>query len=146
MNALELSGDEPEAIEGGPAVSPYATGGGGVTFERKVAVQYLAHLLTGDSAPELGDARRVVSVAFQQAPESPVDDLLIAAALPDESEPSLLLSLGVRRSPNLVQSDQPTRKLIRDYVSALIDVPQDGPQHRLGLVVAGPQSHAQQLN
>ena len=145
MNALELSGDEPEAIEGGPAVSPYATGGGGVTFERKVAVQYLAHLLTGDSAPELGDARRVVSVAFQQAPESPVDDLLIAAALPDESEPSLLLSLGVRRSPNLVQSDQPTRKLIRDYVSALIDVPQDGPQHRLGLVVAGPQSHAQQL-
>ena len=28
--------------------SPYATGGGGFTFERKVAVQYLAHLLLGD--------------------------------------------------------------------------------------------------
>lgn len=38
--------------------SPYATGGGGVTFERKVAVQYLAHLLTGDGASELGDNRR----------------------------------------------------------------------------------------
>ena len=75
-------------------MSPYATGGGGVTFERKVAVQYLAHMLTGDGAPELDESRRVVSVAFQQAPESPVDDLVIAAALADESEPSLLLSLA----------------------------------------------------
>ena len=133
---------EVEPVSG---VSPYATGGGGLTFERKVAVQYLSHLLTGDGAPELGDSRRLVSVAFQQAPESPVDDLVIAAAFPDESEPSLLLYLGVRRSPNLVESDQPTRKLIRDYVSALINAPQDGPQHRLGLVVAGPQPQVQQL-
>ena len=127
-------------------MSPYATGGGGVTFERKVAVRYLAHMLTGDSAPELGESRRVVSVAFQQAPESPVDDLVIDAALADESEPSLLLSLGVRRSPNLVRSDQPTRKLIRDYVSAVVNAPRNGPQHRWGLVVSGPQPHAQQLN
>ena len=47
-------------------MSPYATGGGGVTFERKVAVQYLARQLTGDGTSELGDGRRVVSVAFQQ--------------------------------------------------------------------------------
>ena len=33
-------------------MSPYATGGGGVTFERKVAVTYLAHLLVGDGAAE----------------------------------------------------------------------------------------------
>ena len=139
-------GDElPVLVEASVAMSPYATGGGGVTFERKVAVQYLAHLLTGNGAAELGDGRRVVSVAFQQAPESPVDDLVIAAAFADESEPSLLLSLGVRRSPNLVQSDQPTRKLIWDYVSAVISAPADGPEHRLGLVVAGPQPHAQQL-
>ena len=139
-------GDErPVLVEASVAMSPYATGGGGVTFERKVAVQYLAHLITGNGAAELGDGRRVVSVAFQQAPESPVDDLVIAAAFADESEPSLLLSLGVRRSPNLVQSDQPTRKLIRDYVSAVISAPADGPEHRLGLVVAGAQPHAQQL-
>jgi hypothetical protein len=50
-------------------MSPYSTGGGGVTFERKVAVQYLTHLLIGDGAVELGDGRFVVSVAFQQAPE-----------------------------------------------------------------------------
>lgn len=36
------------------AMSPYPTGGGGVTFERKVAVQYLAHLLVGDGAVALG--------------------------------------------------------------------------------------------
>src|SRR5215472_6510112 len=28
-----------------PGSSPYATGGGGVSFERRAAVQYLAHLL-----------------------------------------------------------------------------------------------------
>ena len=70
-------------------MSPYATGGGGVTFERKVAVQYLAHLLVGDGAAELGDGRFVVSVAFQQAPKHSVDDLVIRAARADELEPSL---------------------------------------------------------
>lgn len=144
-NKAGQTNEREEKLDPSPGMSPYATGGGGVTFERKVAVQYLAHLLAGDGATELGHGRRVVSVAFQQGPESPVDDLAIAAARHDESEPSLLLSVGVRRSPNLVQSDQPTRKLIRDYVSAVINTPTDGPEHRLALVVAGPQSHAQHL-
>ena len=86
------------AIGSSVGMSPYATGGGGVTFERKVAVQYLGHLLVGDGAVELGDGRCVVSVAFQQAPDYPVDDLVICAARPDEVEPSLELALGVRRS------------------------------------------------
>ncbi len=133
-------------VEPAVGVSPYATGGGGVTFERKVAVQYLEHLLTGNGAAELGDGRHVVSVAFQQAPEYPVDDLVIAAAHPEESKPSLLLSLGVRRSPNLVQSDEPTRKLIRDFVRAVINTLADDPEHRLGLVVAGARTQAQQLS
>ena len=127
-------------------MSPYATGGGGVTFERKVAVQYLAHLLTGDGAVELGDGRRVVSVSFQQAPDFEVDDLVIAAARSDESNPSLLLALAVRRKPNLVRSHEPTLKLIRDFVHAVINTPPDGPERRLGLVVAGPQPHARQLS
>ena len=74
--------------------SPYATGGGGVTFERKVAVQYLAHLLTGDGASELGDGRCVTSVAFQQSPAHPVDDLVVSAAHLGETKSSLLLALG----------------------------------------------------
>lgn len=141
----EQDDEHDSAVEVPVAVSPYATGGGGVTFERKVAVQYLARLLTGDGAAELGDGRHVISVAFQQAPEFPVDDLVIGAARSDELEPSLLLSVGVRRSPNVVQSDQPTRKLIGDYISALINAADDGLERRLALVVAGPQQHAQQL-
>lgn len=126
-------------------VSPYATGGGGVTFERRVAVQYLAHLLVGDGAVELGDGRRVVSVAFQQAPAHAVDDLVVHAARADEHEPSLVLALAVRRAPRIVSSNEDTRKLIRQFVRAVVDAPEDGPEHRLGLVVAGSQTHAEQL-
>ena len=126
-------------------VSPYATGGGGVTFERKVAVQYLAHLLVGDGAVELGRSRRVLSVAFQQAPAHAVDDLVVHAARADEHEPSLVLALGVRRAPRIVSSDEDTRKLIRQFVRAVVDAPEDGPEHRWGLVVAGSQPHAEQL-
>ena len=126
-------------------MSPYATGGGGVTFERKVAVQYLTHLLVGDTATEFGDGRRVVNVAFQQAPLHSVDDLLVCAARPDESQPSLVLALGIRRSPDLVESDSSSQKLIRQFVRAVTDAPVNGSDHRLGLVVSGAQAHAQQL-
>ena len=91
---LEETRDEPKAAEAVGGMSPYPTGGGGVTFERKVAVQYLAHLLVGDGAVELGDGRHVVSVEFQQAPEHSVDDLVIRAAREDDLEPSLILAAG----------------------------------------------------
>jgi hypothetical protein len=126
-------------------MSPYATGGGGVTFERKVAVKYLAHLLVADHARELGDGRRVTSVAFQQAPAHAVDDLVVRAACGDEPEASLVLAVGVRRAPDLVKSDESTQKLIRDFVRAVINTPADGPEHRFVLVVAGTQQHAEQL-
>ena len=131
---------------GGVGMNPYATGSGGVTFERKVAVQYLAHLLVGDGASELGDGRRVVSVAFQQAPDHPVDDLVLSAAHSDEElQPSLILDLAIRRKPEIVKSDNLTRKLFLAFVRAVINAPKDGPEHRLGLVVAGSQRHAKQL-
>ena len=126
-------------------VSPYSTGAGGVSFERKVAVKYLAHLLIGDGATEFGDGRWVMSVAFQQAPTHSVDDLVVNAGRSDELEPSVVLALAVRRSLKIVQSNESTRKLIRQFVRAVIDVPPEGPEHRFGLVVAGTQLHAQQL-
>ena len=136
-------GTDAAALSGG--MSPYATGGGGVTFERKVAVQYLAHLLAGDVASELGEGRRIVSVAFQQAPDHPVDDLVVRAARPDDLQPSLVLALAVRRSPNFVASDESTRKLVRQFVDEMANAPAEGPEHRMCLVVAGPQEHAEQL-
>ena len=117
--------------------SPYATGGGGVTFERKVAVQYLAHLLVGDGSRELGDGRRVVSVEFQRAPDHPVDDLVVSAAQHDELEPSLVLAISVRRSPQLVSSDEKAQKLVRAFVDAVLNAPTDGPEHQWCL--AAPQ-------
>ena len=145
MNGPERSVGGIGADTSPEGMSPYATGGGGVTFERKVAVQYLAHLLVGDGASELGDGRCVVSVAFQQAPDHSVDDLVVSAAHPDELRPSLVLALSVRRSPKLVVSDESTRNLIQGFVRAVINAPTDGPEHRWGLVVAGPQTHAKQL-
>ncbi|HEY1700421.1 MAG TPA: winged helix-turn-helix domain-containing protein [Trebonia sp.] len=142
---LEETRHDPKAPDAAGGSSPYSTGGGGVTFERKVAVQYLAHLLTGDGAVELGDGRHVVSVEFQQAPEHSVDDLVIRAARDGEPEPSLVLAAGVRRAPDLVQSDESTKKLICAFVREVIGAPADGPEHRCALVVAGAQEHAQQL-
>ena len=138
-------GDRGTGANSREGMSPYATGGGGVTFERKVAVQYLAHLLAGDVARELGEGRHVVSVAFQQAPDHPVDDLVVRAARPDDLQPSLVLALAVRRSPNLVASDKSTRQLVRQFVDAMVNAPTDGAEQRMCLVVAGPQEHAQQL-
>ena len=141
----EAIGDGGAEVASLVGTSPYATGGGGVTFERKVAARYLAHLLAGDGASELGDGRSVVSVEFQRSPDHPVDDLVVSAACPEESLPSLVLALAVRRSPNLIPSDESTRKLIRQFVRAVIDAPKEEPEHRLGLIVAGPQPHARQL-
>ena len=145
-NSPETSGSDIGAGLSPKGMSPYATGGGGVTFERKVAVQYLAHLLVGDNASELGDGRRVASVAFQQAPLHSVDDLLVGAARPDELQPSLVLALAVRRSPNLVGSDASSQQLIGQFVRAVTDLAADGVEHRLGLVVSGTQTHAEQLS
>ena len=139
----DKNGGDKARLPGG--ISPYATGGGGVSFERKVAAKYLAHLLIGDGATELGDGRCVASVAFQQSPSHAVDDLVVAAARPEERQPSLILALAVRRSPKIAISDESTRKLVCQFVGAVIDSPPDGPDYRFGLVVAGPQTHAEQL-
>jgi hypothetical protein len=89
------------AVPSGATSSPYSTGGGGgVTLERRVATRYLAMLLTGDTAVELGQDRAIVGVGFQQAPRVPIDDLVILAARADEASPSLELAVGIRRAPN----------------------------------------------
>lgn len=145
-NSPEKSTSAPDTAESIQGMSPYATGGGGITFERKVAVKYLAHLLVGDSAIEFGEDRRVLSVAFQQGPDHPIDDLVISAARHEEPQPSLVLALAVRRSVNLVQSDDSSRKIVRQFVQAVIGAPPVGAEYRLGLIVSGSSPHAEQLS
>jgi hypothetical protein len=125
--------------------SPYATGGGGVTLERRVGAVYLARLLTGDAVPELGDGREVRSVAFQQAQRVAVDDLVIEAARPHETDPSVELGIGIRRRPNLIRSNEDSQKLITEYLRVLASTADDGREHRLALAVGGRQPHAEQL-
>lgn len=140
-----LDGRQPATVKSREAVSPYATGGGGITLERRVAALYLAMMLTGDTAPELGADRQIRSVAFQQAPRIPVDDLVIAASSPEEHEPQLELAVAVRRKPNIVKSDNETRTLFVEYLRALLTTPPEGPERKFGLAVSGAQAHAQQL-
>ena len=137
--------DRDERATQAAAASPYASGGGGVTFERSVAARYLAHLLVGDAAREIGSGRHVVAVKFQQAPEHPVDDLVIEAAHDGETAPSLLLELAVRRRVNLIVSDQRTRQLFQQFVGSLSAVPEGDIERCLGLVVGGWQQQASQL-
>ena len=74
-----------------------------------------------------------------------MDDLVVGAALEDEDEPSLVLAVAARRKPNVVDSDEKSQKLFRSFVKQLLNMPADGPELRLGLAVAGPQDHAEQL-
>lgn len=135
--------EEPTVVRA--AMSPYATGGGGVTFERKVAVRYLTQLLTGFGASELGEGRSVVSVAFQQSGEHAADDVVIRAKRPDEAEPALVLALAVRRAPSIVKSDEKTLKLTGSLLAELANDLGEDVEHQVGLVVAGHQPHTSQL-
>lgn len=128
----------------GAVSSPYSTGGGGVTFERRVAASYLAALLTGDTAAGL-DGRRVVQVAFQQAPTEAVDDLVILAQRNDDASPSFTVAVGIRRHPLVTPSDRDTQKLLTDYIRSLHEAEKVGSDQEYFLIVAGPQAPAGHL-
>ncbi|MCP3963602.1 MAG: hypothetical protein GY719_37680 [bacterium] len=117
-----------------------------MTLERRVAVLYLAKLLTGATSAEM-EGRRVTRIAFQQAPAKPVDDLVIYASRDGEVDPSLELAVAVRRAPDLVTSDTETEKLLTKFLRALRDgEPGDRDfDLRLAICVAGPQTAAQQV-
>lgn len=132
--------DSPGPVARG--VSPYATGGGGVTLERRAAAVQLAGLLTGITAVEL-HGRRVERVAFQQAPAHRVDDLLVTAAR-DDGTGTLELTIAVRRAPSFTTSDSDTEKLVGELLAELAQS-QPGAEKRLAICVAGPQPAAQQV-
>ncbi|MEV5968146.1 hypothetical protein AB0L70_40645 [Kribbella sp. NPDC051952] len=116
-----------------------------MSLERRLDTVYLARLLTGRAAPELGEGRAVVRVALQQAHLSAIDDLVVFAARSGELQPSLRLAIAVRRRPQITSADSDTRKLIGDYLRMLSAGEADGREERLGLAVAGWQKHAAQL-
>ncbi|MHA7984399.1 hypothetical protein ACX9R5_01215 [Rathayibacter sp. CAU 1779] len=91
------------------------------------------------------DGRRVVQVAFQQAPTEAVDDLVIHAQGNDDASPSFTVAVGIRRHPLFTPSDRDTQKLLTDYIRSLIEAEKVGSDQEYFLVVAGPQAPAGQL-
>lgn len=137
--------ETPSTLRGPSTVSsPYSSGGGGITFERRVAASYLAALLNGGSAAGL-DGRRVVQVAFQQGPTEAVDDLVIVAQNASDASPPFTVAVGIRRRPLITPSDQDTQKLLTDYLRSLDRTERIGSDQEYFLVVAGPQAPAGQL-
>ena len=121
--------------------SSYSTGGGGFTFERRVAVRYLAAMLSGAPRQELGD-RRVVRVSFQQSSVSPVDDVHVLGARDEEIEPSMELWVAARRRPKFVRSDPLSQELVASLVEAAALPEEPGRDRRLVVCAAGHENRA----
>jgi hypothetical protein len=86
-------------------------------LEHQYGATLIAALLTGDQMPELGDGAAPFSVRFQASSDSPVDDFLVVGRTPDGRERRV--SIGVRRDPKFVESDQKTVPLLTGYIGVV---------------------------
>ncbi|MCO5998456.1 SAM domain-containing protein [Actinoallomurus rhizosphaericola] len=119
--------------------SPYATGGGGVSFAHRVAAVYLASMLTGARRAEASELP-VRRVSFQTGPGHPVDDLLVECG---DDIAEVTLAVACRATPNFVQSDDETVKLV---ASLLAEVEKfDSDSHQVAVATAGWSSQWEKL-
>ena len=119
--------------------STYATGGGGVSFANRVATVYLAGMLTGERRAEVSELP-VRRVSFQTGPAHPVDDILVDCG-DDATEVSL--AVACRASPNFVQSDAETVKLVRSLLAEVAKF--DTDSHQVAVATAGSSTQWDQL-
>jgi hypothetical protein len=105
----------------------YSTGGGGITFARRVAATYLACILTGSRRTEV-DELPVRSLAFQTGPTHPVDDLLVVAGDHDFE-----LAVACRATPYFVAGNKKTVEL----VESLLEEVAAHPTGHVAVAVAG---------
>jgi hypothetical protein len=154
ISAVTKSADPESATDGVPSpprraemrgASPYSTGGGGTVLEHRYGALLLTHLLTGDPVPELGDDVTPSEISFQASAFSAVDDLVMQGHMTDGAQRTV--SIGVRRDPSFVPSDESTVHLVRSYLQVIEEHwPEvSSGQWRLALVVASPNTHVQQL-
>lgn len=119
--------------------SPYATGGGGVSFAHRVAGIYLASLLTGTRRTEAGELP-VRRVSFQTGPAHPVDDLLVECS---DDQTQVTLAVACRATPDFVQSDEATVKLVKALLEEVAKFDTDA--HRVAVAAAGRSNQWDQL-
>ena len=151
--AVEASGDEARSggqapTSGGtPAAaakaergsSPYGTGGGGVTFAQLVASVYIASMLTHGRRTEASDLP-VRSVGFQNGPEHPIDDLLVTCG---DASVEVRLAIACRATPNFVQSDDETVKLVKALLAEVEKF--DVDTHQVAVATLGSRKQWQDL-
>lgn len=119
------------ADRAGRGSSPYSTGGGGVTFAQLVASVYLASMLTRGRRREVSDLH-VRTVGFQNGPKHPVDDLLITCG---DSTSEVTLAVACRATPNFVNSDDETVKLVKSLLAEVEKF--DSDAHQVAVATAG---------
>jgi hypothetical protein len=124
--------------------NPYQEGGGGTIFEHRLGAILLTRLLRHLPLWHLGNDFRPVLVWFQASAESPVDDFQVVG---QTSSDERVLHAGVRRHPNLVPSQGPSVKLVRQFLDTVRAHEEDfrTDRRRLWLVVADHDQHAEQL-
>ena len=119
--------------------SAYATGGGGVSFAHRVTAVYLASILTEARRAEASELR-VRRVSFQTGPGHPVDDLLVECG---DDAAEVKLAVACRATPNFVQSDDETVKLVGSLLAEVEKF--DSDSHQVAVAVAGWSSQWKQL-
>jgi len=140
------AGSDTRGDEAGMTVaSPYATGGGGVTFERRVAVKYLTAMLSGGALDEVGDGGRVAEVRFQQVPR-PVDDLHVIAEVDEEPSRTVELRVAARTDPKFVPSDMKTVELWGRLMDASEEPVPANVTRRLAVCCAGRSASAREVH
>jgi Mrp family chromosome partitioning ATPase len=134
-------GDE---VETSGTASAYATGGGGVVLEHAYGGALLVELLLGGPVDGLGDNVTPTAVGFQQSVHSRVDDLEVVGDGPGGPR---TLFVGVRRKPSIGASQEPTVKLVADYLRVVNDhgAELEAGSWRLGLAVAAPHTPTDEL-
>ncbi|GLY85966.1 hypothetical protein Airi02_038950 [Actinoallomurus iriomotensis] len=138
-DAMDSSSETPSATDTAAPPSTgsntYSTGGGGVTFAHRVAVTYLASMLTGSRRTETNDLP-VRSLAFQTGPAHPVDDLLVVAG-----DREVEFAIACRATPHFVPSHTPTVKLVK----SLLDEVAAHPDGQVAVAVAGWKAEWEQF-
>lgn len=123
--------------------SPYATGGGGFRFEHRVGALCLARLVSTTVMSELDD-RAPTHVAFQQAPVSVVDDVVLTADA-KTGAPAIRLAIACRRRPQFIRSNSKTKDLFISLVRADIAADSSEAEARIAVAVSGHQSGAREV-
>lgn len=131
-----------EGAAGG--ISPYSSGGGGVTLEQSYAATLLSSLLVGGSAIELGDGSKIKRIRFQAREESPVDDLVVSGYVRGQER---RVAIGIRRKISLIKSHDKTKTLLAAYIRMTAEQQEEikAGRLRLCLAVAVEDQHVQEL-